>query len=1234
VSVSESDVEEAAIEYLGDLGYNYLHGSEIAPDGVSPERASYSDVILAGRLRAALARINPDLDSDSLDEAAKRVLRPESPSLEENNVTFQTLLTRGVNVQVRRDGPVRGDQAWLIDFENPENNDWLVVNQFTVIDGKYNRRPDLIVFVNGMPLAVIELKNPTDQNATVKSAWNQLQTYKAQIPALFDTNELLVISDGTEAKLGSLTAGFERFGPWRTVDGKGLAPDATPKLEVLIKGLFDKRRFLDYIRHFVLWETEDGYVKKIAGYHQYHAVNKAIEQTIRASREDGDKRIGVVWHTQGSGKSVSMAYFTGKLVVQPEMKNPTVVVVTDRNDLDGQLFGQFAAAKGLMPPPEQAESREHLKELLQVASGGIVFSTMQKFGTPKGERYPELSDRRNIVMIADEAHRSHYEFVEGMARNLRDGLPNASFIGFTGTPIEFDDKSTPAVFGDYIDTYTISQSVEDKATVPIFYEGRLAKIALPDEKKPSIDEEFEEVTEGEEESVKGKLKSRWAKIESMVGSEERLALIAQDIVDHFDRRTEILEGKAMVVAMSRRIAVDLYEAIVKLRPEWDAEDDEDGQIKVIMTGSASDPPSFQKHVRNKARRKGIEKRFKDENDPLKMVIVRDMWLTGFDVPSAHTLYVDKPMKGHGLMQAIARVNRVFKDKPSGLVVDYIGLAEQLRRAVGTYGGRKGEKPGLPVEVALGVLEEKVGVVRDMFHEFDYSGHFSTKASERVATLAGGANHICGRGVSPLSDAERGRLKTIFADWRHPEVRDSAEQAARLGDGSQEAAGRALRLLESFLIAEDLGEDNELLYESTLKSIHRLLAEPAPDKLERISATKELVLQVEPLAFKLLALIAPDAWEKLKSKRKGLDTALIQLGKLDANPYSLKLSPEQFIERTGGETWTSFEHSVRDVVGVRLDTAHRSMEIDPHLWRSTLCVMLGLIDHNAEHLTGLPEVVPAGPDRKKRFMTAMAQLNKAAGIAVHLEAARDLRDDIGYFQAVQSNLQKYSTGGSGKTSEELNAAIRQIISGAVSSDEVVDIFGAAGLKKPDISILSDQFLETVKESAHPNLQLEVLKKLLNDEIRTQGQRNVVLARRFSDMLEQTLLKYQNRTLEAAQIILELIELAKEMREAPKRGDALGLSEDELAFYDALADHGDVKEVMGDDVLASIAHDLVEAIRQSVTIDWTQKEAVRAKMRLRVKRLLRKHGYPPDDQAAAVLTVIEQAERVCKDWSRAA
>ena len=1036
----ESVVEEAAIEWLGALGWKYIHGTVLAPDGESPERASYASVILEDRFREALGRINDHLPESALDDVARRVLRLDSPSLMENNHAFHGMVRHGVKVQVKGDGGTRGDLAWLFDFEDPDQNDWLVVNQLTVIEGTNNRRPDLVLYLNGLPLAVIELKNPEDEHATVESAWNQLQLYESQIPVLFNTNEIQVISDGTEARVGSITAGIERFGPWRTIDGEELAPDAMPKLQVLLEGLFEKRRFLDYIYNFILCETGDGYVKKIAGYHQFHAVNKAIQATLKASAEHGDKRIGVVWHTQGSGKSVSMCYFAGKIILEPEMQNPTLVVITDRNDLDGQLFGQFSAAKDLIPNPKQAESRDELRELLQVASGGVVFSTIQKFSLTDeerslGESFPLLSERRNIVVIADEAHRTQYGFetrldpktghiTKGLAQNLREALPGASFIGFTGTPIDFEDRSTPAVFGEYIDTYAIRQSVEDGATVPIHYEARLARIDLPDDEKPRVDEEFDEVTEAEEEDTREKLKTTWAKLEALVGTEKRLGLIADDILDHWDRRLEILDGKAMVVSMSRRICVDLYNEIIKRRPDWHSDKDEHGVIKVVMSAAASDPVEFHPHVRGKQRQKDIEKRFKDPDDPLRVVIVRDMWLTGFDVPCAHTLYIDKPMRGHGLLQAIARVNRRFKDKPAGLVVDYLGLAEQLRRAIGHYGGDGGERPAVPVELALTTLEEKAEIVRSMFHPFDYQGYFSAKATDRLAALAGGADHICG-------------------------------------------------------------------------------------------------------------------------------------------------------------------------------------------------------------------LEPGDPDKaKKRYVEAMTALNHAAGIALHLEGARQFRDEVGYFQAVQRNIVKYTVAKSGQTAAELNAAIRQIISGAVTSDRVIDVFGEAGIARPDISVLSDEFLATVRASGHKNLQLELLKKLINDEIKTQGRRNVVQARKFSEMLERTLLRYQNRTIEAAQVIIELIEMAKAMRDAPKRGEALRLSEDELAFYDALVDHGNVKEVMGDQVLAAIAHDLVETIRRSVTIDWTQKEAVRADMRRKVRKLLRKHGYPPDKQAKAVVTVIEQAERVCKDWSRAA
>lgn len=1021
MSMVEDHVEQGAIRWFERQGYRYLHGPDIAPGEPAAERSSYADVALAGRLRRALERLNPHLLPDALDEAFRRLTRPESASLEENNRAFRRYLTRGVPVDVRRDGETRGERAWAIDFDDPDSNDWVVVNQLTVIEAGHNRRPDLVVYVNGIPLAVVELKNPADEKATLRHAWNQIQTYKTEIPSLFQFNECVVISDGTAARVGSVTAPFERYGPWRPEEGEAPGLKGS-ELHVVVDDLFEREAFLDYVRAFQFYETDalapSGLVKKAAAYHQFHAVRKAVDTVVEAAHAEGDRRAGVVWHTQGSGKSVSMVFLAGELVRHEAMGNPTLVVLTDRNDLDDQLFSQFAAARGLVPAPIQAESREHLRDLLQVASGGVIFTTLQKFGTKQGERMPELTDRRNVVVMADEAHRSQYEFVEGLARNLRDALPQATFIGFTGTPIDFEDRSTIAVFGDVIDAYTISQAVEDNATVPIYYEARLARIDLPEDERPRVDEEFDELMEDEEDTTRAKLASTWAKLEAMVGLKKRLRLVAADIVEHFERRQEIIEGKAFVVGMSRRVCADIYREIVRLRPDWHSDSDDEGKIKVVMTGSAADPAALQPHIRSKDALKTVERRFKDPDDPLQIVIVRDMWLTGFDVPPAHTIYVDKPMKGHTLMQAIARVNRVWKDKPSGLVVDYLGVAEELRKAVGTYGGRKGERPGVPVEEALRVLEEKVDVVSSMFHGFDYEPYNTDDQGDRIDTLAGGVDHI-------------------------------------------------------------------------------------------------------------LAL----------------------------------------------------------------------------------------------------------DDGKQRFLDAMSALNKAAGIAIHLEEARPLRDDVAFYQAVQKNVRKYATSpaGSGRSSEELGAAIRQIVSSAVHSDGVVDVFGLAGIERPDLSILSAEFLATLHESPHKNLQVEALRKLLKDEIRAQERRNVVQARRFSEMLDKTITGYQNRSLEAAEVVLELIEMAKAIREAPKRGERLGLTQDELAFYDALADHDGVREVMADDVLGVIAHDLAEAIRRSVTIDWTQKEAVRAKMRASVKRLLRRHGYPPDKREAAVATVIEQAEHIARDWA---
>ena len=1016
---TESELEEVALEWLDGVGYTIAHGAEIAPGEPKAERDDHHEVILARRLREALERLNPDLPPDLLEEAFRKLTRTESPSLVQNNRAFHRILTEGVTVEQRReDGSIAAVQVRLIDFNDPESNDWLAVNQFTVVEGQHERRADIVIFVNGLPLAVIELKNPAEEQATIWSAFNQLQTYKNEIPSLFRFNELLIVSDGIEARVGSLTSDRERLMPWRTVDGKSLAPASVPQLQVAIEGIFDKQRFLSLIRHFVAFEDESsGKVsKKIAGYHQFHAVSRAIETTIEASQATGDRRCGVIWHTQGSGKSLTMAFYAGRLAVHPAMENPTIVVLTDRNDLDDQLFGTFSRCVDLLrQAPVQASSRAELRQMLKVSSGGIVFTTIQKFfPEDKGDRHPLLSDRRNIVVIADEAHRSQYDFIDGFAKHMRDALPNASFIGFTGTPIELADKNTRAVFGDYIDIYDIQRAVEDGATVPIYYESRFARLELKPEERPKIDPEFEEVTEGEESEPKERLKTKWAALEALVGTEKRISLIARDLVNHFEERLEALDGKALVVAMSRRICVDLYNAIVRLRPGWQDPDDTRGAVKIVMTGSASDPPEWQPHVRNKERRLELAERFKDPSDPLKIVIVRDMWLTGFDAGPLHTMYVDKPMRGHGLMQAIARVNRVFRDKPGGLIVDYLGLAEQLKRALATYteSGGNGDA-AVDQRQAVAAMLERYEVCCGLFHGFDWS-----------------------------------------------------------------------------------------------------------------------------------------------------------------------------------------------------------------LWKSgTPAERLGLLPTAQEHIL-------AQVDGKSRFLDAVAQLSKAFALAVPSDEALRIRDDVGFFQAVRAGLVKLSSG-SAKAPDEIEHAIRQLVSRAIASDQVIDIYAAAGLKKPDLSILSDRFLEEVRELPQRNVAIELLARLLKDEIKTRRRKSVVQARSFAELLDQAIRKYQNRLIETARVIEELIALAKEMREAQRRGENLGLNEDEAAFYEALEVNDSAVKLLGDDTLKRIARELADTVRRNTSIDWTIRESIRAKLRVMVKRILRKYGYPPDKQEKATQTVIEQAELLCAD-----
>ncbi len=1015
---TESIVEEAALSWFEELGYSVLYGARIAPGEPNAERSSYDDVILKDRLRAALARLNPRIPPGALEEASRKVTRASSPSLLENNRQFHKWITDGVDVQYHAaDRRIVNDFAWLIDFAHPENNDWLVVNQFTVIENKNNRRPDIVIFLNGLPIGVIELKNPGDENATIKGAFNQFQTYKDAIPGLFPYNEILVVSDGVEARAGTLTSDWERFMPWRTIEGDDLAPRGIVELDVLIKGIFEKQRLLDLLLNFIVFEIDGSKIsKKMAAYHQFHAVNKAVASTIKASSPEGDKRVGVVWHTQGSGKSLSMVFYAGKIIRHPAMQNPTLVVLTDRNDLDNQLFDTFALCQDtIRQAPIQAEDREHIQKLLRVASGGVVFTTIQKFLPDKGQQYPSLSDRRNIVVIADEAHRSQYDFIDGFARHMHDALPNASFIGFTGTPIEQSDRSTPAVFGNYIDVYDIQQSVEDGATVRIYYEGRLAKLELDEDEKPKIDPEFEEVTEGEEPTLKNKLRSKWARLEAIVGAKKRINLVAKDIIEHFERRLDAMEGKGMIVCMSRRICVDLYDAIIELRPQWHSEDDDKGAIKVIMTGTAADGPAWQQHIRNKQRREALAKRLKDPDDPLKLVIVRDMWLTGFDAPPLHTMYVDKPMRGHGLMQAIARVNRVFKDKPGGLVVDYLGIADQLKLALADYTEKDRGQAGIPQEEAVAILLEKYEIIQALFHGFDYSLYQTGTPAQRLTVI-------------------------------------------------------------------------------------------------------------------------PNAMEHILTQEHG----------------------------------------------------------------------------------------------KKRFLQVATELSKAFVLAVPNDQALAIRDDVAFFQTIRAAFVK-ATPTEGKTQEELDTAIRQIVSKAVAADEVIDIFAAIGLKSPDISILSDEFLQEVRGLPQRNLALELLEKLLKDEIKVRSRKNLVQARSFGEMLERSIRQYQNRSIGTAKIISELIELAKEMRQARNRGKELGLTEDELAFYDALEVNDSAVKVLGDETLRTIARELVTNIRKNLTIDWTVKESVRAKLRTTVKHLLRKYKYPPDKQEKAVQTILEQSELLCKDWA---
>lgn len=1069
--ITESLIEEFTIKLLEKQGYQYVYGPDIAPDSETPGRESFEEVILLEKLRKAVARINPTISADNRQDAIKQLQRINSQELVVNNETFHKMLTDGIKIEYQNNGYNRGDLVWLIDFQNPENNDFIVVNQFTVMENNINKRPDVIIFVNGLPLVVIELKNAAGENATVHSAYKQLQTYKESIPSLFAYNGFLIISDGLEAKAGTISSGFSRFMAWKTSDGKVEASPLIGQLETLIKGMLEKTTLLDLIRHFIVFEKsrkedkETGIItietiKKIAAYHQYYAVNRAVESTLRASgfiaKKDaltigespesygvvgvkaqpvGDRKGGVVWHTQGSGKSLSMVFYTGKIVLV--MDNPTLLVITDRNDLDDQLFDTFAASKQLLrQEPVQAEDREQLKKLLKVSSGGIVFSTIQKFQPEEGNIYEELSNRENIIVIADEAHRTQYGFkaktvddkdengnvigkkvVYGFAKYMRDALPNATYLGFTGTPIENTDINTPAVFGNYVDVYDISQAVDDGATVRIYYESRLAKINLNDEGKKLI-KEFDEELELDELSETQKAKAKWTQLEALVGSADRIKQVAKDIIEHFEKRQEVIEGKAMIVTMSRRIAAELYKTIIDLKPEWHDDNLNKGVIKVVMTSTSSDGPEISKHHTTKEQRRKLADRMKDPEDELKLVIVRDMWLTGFDVPCLHTLYIDKPMKGHNLMQAIARVNRVYKDKKGGLIVDYLGIAFDLKKALSFYSdaGGKGD-PAVAQEKAVQMMLEKLEVVSQMFNGFKYEEYFEADAGKKLSIILSAEEHILG----------------------------------------------------------------------------------------------------------------------------------IENG-------------------------------------------------------------------------------------KKRFADEVAALSQAFSIAIPHERAMDIKDEVAFFQAIKSRLVKFDSTGSGKSSEEVETAIRQVIDKALVTEQVIDVFDAAGIKKPDISILSEEFLLEVKNMEHRNIALEVLKKLLNDEIKVRTKKNLIQSKTLMEMLESSIKKYHNKILTAAEVIEELIELSKEINRMDEEPREMGLSEYEYAFYTAIANNNSACEVMGKDKLRELAVVIYEKVKENASIDWTIKESVKAKLKVVVKRALRQYGYPPDMQMLATETVLKQAELIAEELTR--
>lgn len=1040
---NENVVETAALEYFADLGYHRLYGPDIAPAELASERKSYEEVILWNRLRDAIQRINPGTAPMLVNEAVKQVQRAESQSLIDENARLHKLITEGVPVEHRvSDGSLRTTRLGLVDFEHPDNNDWVVVNQFTILENGKTRRPDVLVIVNGMPLALLELKNPAAEHATLKSAWNQVQTYRHDIPSVFVPNVVTVISDGVSAAMSSYSGAFEHYAPWKTIEGREVVNDR-PALEVLIKGVFEPRRFLDLVKNFIVFSDETVtdkasgqptrlLVKRVAKYHQYWAVNAAVESTVQASQPEGDRRGGVVWHTQGSGKSFEMVFYAAKIMRDARMANPTLVFITDRNDLDDQLFGEtFAPARILPETPVQAATRSDLRAKLKRASGGIVFTTLQKFSPGEdSDSNPVLTNRRNVVVIADEAHRSQYGFGEkldrhgrlkaGLAKHMRDALPGATYLGFTGTPIDSDDKSTRAVFGDYVDIYDLTRAVEDGATVKIFYESRLAKVDLSEADLATLDQAAEEITEAVEKDAATAAKSRWSRLEAIVGAESRLDLVAEDIVEHWEKRREALLGKAMIVAMSRRIAVRLYEKIVALRPDWHSDDPAKGKVKVVMTGSAADPAEFQPHIHSKDVRKDLKLRAKNPDDELELVIVRDMWLTGFDAPSMHTMYVDKTMQGAGLMQAIARVNRTFRDKPGGLIVDYIGVFANLQNALAEYSPSDRDQAGVPIDEMVAVVLEKYDIVRGLLHGVSYDSSPELSSSQRLAEYA-----------------------------------------------------------------------------------------------------------------------------------KVLD------------------------------------------------------------------------------------YVMADPDRTKRFNDQVLALVKAFALAGAHDEAAAIRNDVRLFadtRAAILKIQSPDSGIGGSGAVEIDTALGQLLNEAVTADQVVDVYKLVGIETPELSILSDEFLDSLAQKEKPNLQMGLLRRLLNDQIRTVQRTNLVQARKFSEMLDEAVNRYTNRSLSTAEIIVELVKLAKQMRDAQQRHQELGLREDEIAFYDAVVQNESAVLELGDETLKAIARDLVKSVRKSTTIDWNRKKSVLAEMRSKVRRILARYDYPPDAEDKAIELVLDQAELFAENETR--